>query len=115
VFTIVNQVFVILQHVPPLCDYKVFIDTVRGPEVIKYLCSMVRVNMMEELCAHRMEECRCATYFAMHREMDREHEKEKREEERVRKRKKVRHVKEAYALAGEKALKKGKWPRLTKD
>jgi hypothetical protein len=78
VFTIVNQVFIILQHVPPLCDYKVWIDTMRGPEAIKYLCSMAWLNMMEEeFCACRMEERRCAAYFAMCDEMDREDYKEK--------------------------------------
>jgi hypothetical protein len=30
-------------------------------------------------------------------------------------REKARHGKEAYALGGEKALKKGKWPCLTQD
>jgi hypothetical protein len=31
------------------------------------------------------------------------------------KREKARHVKEAYAKGGERALMKGKWPRLTQD
>jgi hypothetical protein len=40
--------------------------------VISYLCSMARLNMMEEeFRAQRMEECKCATYFAMRHEMDR--------------------------------------------
>jgi hypothetical protein len=39
---------------------------------------MVKLNMMEEeFRAHRMEERRCAAYFAMQREMDREEYKEK--------------------------------------
>jgi hypothetical protein len=64
----------------------VWIDTVRGLEVIKYLRSMARLNMMEkEFCAHRMEGRRCAAYFSMCREMNREEYKEKREEERARK------------------------------
>jgi hypothetical protein len=115
VFTIVNQVFVILQHVPPLCDYKVWIDTVRGPEAIKYLCSMARLNMTEEeFHACRMEHRR-ATYFAMRCEMDREEYKEKRDEERARKRERARRAKEAFTRGGHKALKKGKWPHLTQD
>jgi hypothetical protein len=72
VFTIVNEVFAILQHVPPLCDYKVWIDTVRGSKVISYLCLMARLNMMEEFCARRMGERRRVTYFAMRREKARE-------------------------------------------
>jgi hypothetical protein len=82
----INELFIILQHVPPLCDYKVWIDVVRGPEVISYLCLMVRLNMMEEefrVC--RMEEHKCTTYFAMHRETNHERDKEKREEERAHK------------------------------
>jgi hypothetical protein len=39
-FTLVIELFVILQHVLPLCDYKVWIHTVRCPEAISYLCSM---------------------------------------------------------------------------
>jgi hypothetical protein len=50
---------------------------------ISYLCLMTQLNMIEELCAHRMEERKRATYFAKHREMDHEQNKEKREEERV--------------------------------
>jgi hypothetical protein len=66
---------------PPLCDYKVWIDTVRGSEVISYLCSMAQLNMMEgKFCAHRMEERKHTAYFAMCREMDHEQDKEKREE-----------------------------------
>jgi hypothetical protein len=65
-----------LQAVP-LCDYKVWIDTVRGLEAISYLCSMARLNMMdEEFCAHRMEERKRAAYFAMRHEMDCEQDKE---------------------------------------
>jgi hypothetical protein len=39
--------------------------------------------MMEEFCTRKMEEHRCAAYFAMQREMDHEEYKEKREEERA--------------------------------
>jgi hypothetical protein len=116
VLTIINEVFVILQPVPPLCDYKVWIDTVRGPDAIKYLYLMARLNMtQEEFCAHRMEERRRATYFVMRREMDHEEYKEKREEERSRKHEKAQHAKEAFARGGDKALMKGKWPYLTQD
>jgi hypothetical protein len=77
---------------------------------------MVKLNMMEEeFRAHRMEERRRAAYFTMQREMVREEYKGKREEERAQKRKKTRCAKEAYARSGEKALMKGKWPRLTQD
>jgi hypothetical protein len=77
-FTIVNEVFIILQHVPPLCDYKVWIDTMRGLEMISYLYSMAQLNMMEEeFHAYKMEERRRAAYFAMRHEMDCEQEKEK--------------------------------------
>jgi hypothetical protein len=72
-FYLVIEVFLILQHAPPRCDYKVWIDTVRGLEVISYLCSMAHLNMMEEeFHTHRMEECKHAAYFSMRREMDRE-------------------------------------------
>jgi hypothetical protein len=74
-----------LQPVPHLCDYKVWIDTVRDSEVIKYLRLMARLNIMEEFRARRMEECRRAAYFVMHREMDSEEYKEKQEEERAQK------------------------------
>jgi hypothetical protein len=77
---------------------------------------MVKLNMMEEeFHARRMEERRCVAYFAMQHEMDREEYKEKREEERAQKREKARHVKEVYSRGGEKALMKGKWPRVTHD
>jgi hypothetical protein len=116
VFTIVNEVFVILYHVPPLCDYKAWIDVVRGWKAISYLCSMAQLNMMEEeFRACRMEERRRATYFAMRREMAHEQEKEKREDERAHKCEKARRVKEAFARGGNKVLMKGKWPRLTQD
>jgi hypothetical protein len=56
-----------------MCDYKVWIDTVRGPEAISYLCSMARLNMMEEeFHARRMLERKCAAYFTIHHEIDRE-------------------------------------------
>jgi hypothetical protein len=38
---------------------------------------MAQLNMMEEFHACRMEEHKCAAYFAMHREMDHEQDKEK--------------------------------------
>jgi hypothetical protein len=78
-----------------------------------YLRNMVELNMMEEeFRAHRMEEGRCAAYFVMQCEIDREEYKEKPEEERAHKREKTRSVKEVYARGGEKALMNGKWPRL---
>jgi hypothetical protein len=68
----------VLQPVPPLCDYKVCIDTERGAEAEHYLYLMDELNMMEEeFCTRRMEEHKRAAYFAMQCEMDREHEKEK--------------------------------------
>jgi hypothetical protein len=73
-----------LQLVPPLCDYKVWIDTERGADAKHYLCNMVQLNMMEEeFHACRMEERKHAAYFAMQRKMKREEYKEKREEERA--------------------------------
>jgi hypothetical protein len=72
--------------VPPLCDYKVWIDTERDAEVKRYLHSIVELNMMEEkFHACRMEERRCAAFFAKQREMDHDEYKEKREQERARK------------------------------
>jgi hypothetical protein len=47
--------------------------------------------------------------------MAREEYKDKREEERAWKHEKTWRVREAYAKGGEKALMKGKWPRLTQD
>jgi hypothetical protein len=79
-----------LQPVPPLCDYKVWIDIERGAEEKRYLCNMVELNMMEEeFRAHRMVEYKHAAYFAMQREMAHEEYKEKREEERAQKREKA--------------------------
>jgi hypothetical protein len=73
-----------LQLVPPLCDYKVWIDTERGADAKHYLYNMVQLNMMEEeFHACRMEERKHAAYFAMQRKMKREEYKEKREEERA--------------------------------
>jgi hypothetical protein len=101
--------------VPPLCDYKVWINTKRGEKVKHHLRNMVQLNMMEEeFHAHRMEERRRAAYFAIQHEMDREEYKEK-QEERARKREKARCAKEAYARGGEKVLIKGKWSHLTQD
>jgi hypothetical protein len=109
-----NLLLIVLQPVPPLCDYKVWINTERGEKTKHHLCNMVQLNMMEqEFRVRRMEERRCAAYFVMQREMNHEEYKEKREEERVRKHEKARCAKEAYARGGEKALIKGRWPRLT--
>lgn len=73
------------EPVPPLCDYKVWIDTERDAEAKRYLRNMVELNMMEEeFCACRMVERKRATYSAMQREMSREEYKDKREEERAR-------------------------------
>jgi hypothetical protein len=41
-----------------------------------HLHNLVKLNMMEEFCARRMEECRRA-YFVMKCEMDREEYREK--------------------------------------
>jgi hypothetical protein len=73
-----------LQLVPPLCDYKVWLDTERCAEAKHYFRNMVELNMMEEeFRACRMAERKCTAYFAMQREMAREEYKEKREEERA--------------------------------
>jgi hypothetical protein len=81
---VLNLSFTILQHVPPLCEYKVWIDTERDAEAKCYLRSMIDLNMMEEeFHAHRMEECRHATFFVRQHEMDCEEYKEKREQERA--------------------------------
>jgi hypothetical protein len=73
-----NLSLIVLQPVPSLCDYKVWIGTERGVEVKRYLRNMVELNMMEEeLCARRMAECKRAAYFAMRSEMAREEYKEK--------------------------------------
>jgi hypothetical protein len=112
----INLLLIVLLLMPPLCDYKVWIDTKRGEKAKHHLHNMVQLNMMEEeFHARRMEEHRCAAYFAMQREMDREECKVKQEEERAHKLEKARRAKEAYARGGEKALIKGKWPRLTQD
>jgi hypothetical protein len=101
---------------PPLCDYKLWIDTERYAEAKCYLRSMVELNMMEEeFRAHRLEECSHAAFFARQHEMDHDEYKGKREEERAQKREKARHAKEAYERGGEKVLMKGKWPHLTQD
>jgi hypothetical protein len=112
---LLNLPLIVLQYVPPLCDYKVWIDTERGAEAKRHLCNMVELNMMEEFPTHRMTECKRAAYFVMKREIDRKEYKEKREKERAPKREKARHTKEAYVKGGERALMKGKWPRLTQD
>jgi hypothetical protein len=81
-----NLALIVLQPLPPLCDYKVRIDTERGVEVKHHFHNMVELNMMEEeFHARRMAERKRAAYFAMKHEMDREEYKEKREEERARK------------------------------
>jgi hypothetical protein len=74
----INAFFVVLQPIPPLCDYKVRIDNERGLEVISSLCSITQLNMMEEqFRAHRMVKHQHAAYFAMHREIDCEQDKKK--------------------------------------
>jgi hypothetical protein len=66
--------------VPPLCDYKVWIDTERDAEVKHYLRSIAELKMMEEeFRARRMKERRRAAFFTRQCEMDREEYKEKRE------------------------------------
>jgi hypothetical protein len=79
-----NLSFLGLHHVPPLCDYKVWINTKRDAEVKHYLRNMVELNMMdEEFCACRIAERNRAGYFAIKREMAHEEYKEKREKERA--------------------------------
>jgi hypothetical protein len=113
---VLNLSLTVLQSVPPLCDYKVWIDTERGAKVKCYLCSMVELNMMEEeFCGRRMEERRRVTFFVRQREMDCEEHKEKQEQERKHKHEKARHVKEAYERSGDEALRKAKWLSLTQD
>jgi hypothetical protein len=52
-----NLSFICLQPIPPLCDYKVWINTERDAEAKHYLCNMVELNMMEEeFSAHRIVE-----------------------------------------------------------
>jgi hypothetical protein len=113
---LLNLTLIVLQSVPPLCEYKVWIDTERGAVVQRHLCNMVELNMMEEeFRGHRMAERKRATYFVMKCEMAREEYKERREEERARKCEKARRAKETYAKGGERELMKAKWPRLTQD
>jgi hypothetical protein len=76
---VLNLSFTVLQHVPPLCDYNVWIDIERDAEAKRYLRSMVELNMMEEFRARRMEERRCAAFFARQHEMDHEEYKAMRE------------------------------------
>jgi hypothetical protein len=65
-----NLSLIVLQLVPPLYDYKVWIDTERGAEAKHYLHNMVELNMMEEeFLARSMAEHTRATYFAMQHEM----------------------------------------------
>jgi hypothetical protein len=78
---LLNLTLIVLQLVPPLCDYKVWIDTERVEEVRHHFRNMVEQNMMEEeIRARRLAEHKCAAYFAMKREMD--HESTKRSERR---------------------------------
>jgi hypothetical protein len=57
---------IVLQSVPSLCNYKVWIDIKRGEKAKHHLRNMMQFNMMEdEFRARRMEERRRATYFAM--------------------------------------------------
>jgi hypothetical protein len=113
---VLNLSVTVLQLMPQLCDYKVWIDTERDAEVKHYLRSMVELNMMEEeFHARRVEERRHAAFFARQREMEREESKEKRGRERARKCEKARCVIEAYERGGDEALRKAKWPSLTQD
>jgi hypothetical protein len=106
---LLNLTLIILQPVPPLYDYKVWIDTERGAMAKHDLRNMVELNMMgEEFHGRRMAERKRAAYFAMKREMAHEEYNEKREEERAQKHEKARCVKEAYAKGGERALMKAK-------
>jgi hypothetical protein len=84
-----NFSLIVLQPIPPLCDYKVWIDTKRGANVKCHLYNMVELNMMEEFHARRMAKRKHAAYFAMQHEMDCEEYKEKREEERAKKRERI--------------------------
>jgi hypothetical protein len=69
---------IVLQLVPPLCDYKVWIDIDRGEEAKHLLRNMVELNMMEEeFHARRTAERKCTAYFAMKCEMDCEEDKGK--------------------------------------
>jgi hypothetical protein len=45
---ILNLSLIVLQSVPPSCNYKVWIDTERGVVEKYYLRNMVELNMMEE-------------------------------------------------------------------
>jgi hypothetical protein len=113
---VLNLSLIILQPVPPLSDYKVWIDTERGAKVKCYLYSMAELNMMEEeFRGRRMEERWCAALFARQREMGREEYKEKQEQETARKHEKARHEKEAYEQGGDEVLRKAKWPSLTQN
>jgi hypothetical protein len=61
-----NLSLIVLQHVPPLCDYNVWIDTERGAKAKYYIRNMIELNMMdEEFCACSIEERKRTTYFAM--------------------------------------------------
>jgi hypothetical protein len=110
-----NLSLIVLHPIPPLCDYKVWIDIERSPEAKYYLRNMVEQNMMEEFRARRMEERKRVAYFAMQHKMKREEYKVKQEDERIWKCEKARYAKEAYARGGEKTLMKAKWPCLTQD
>jgi hypothetical protein len=84
-----NLPLIVLHPVPPLCEYKVWINTERGATAKHHLHNMVELNMMEqEFHARRMAEHKHVAYFTMQRNMDREGYKEKREE-RARKREKA--------------------------
>jgi hypothetical protein len=113
---VLNLPLTVLQPVPPLCDYKVWIDIERDAEVKRYLRSMVELNMTEEeFHARRMEERRHVAFLARQHEMNREEYKEKWEQGRARKHEKARRAKEAYERGGDEALRKAKWPSLTQD
>jgi hypothetical protein len=61
---LLNLPLIVLQSVPPLCEYKVWIDTERGAELKHHLRNMIELNMMEEFPARRMVERKSTAYFA---------------------------------------------------
>jgi hypothetical protein len=42
---VLNLSLTVLQFVPPLCDYKMWIDTDKNAKVKRYLRSMVELNV----------------------------------------------------------------------
>jgi hypothetical protein len=62
---LLNLTLIVLQPIPPLCDYKVWIDTERGAQAKSHLRNMIELNMMEEFRACRIVERKRAAYFVM--------------------------------------------------